>query len=202
MIKKLFLSIASLFLIWQSYTLVLSINDMGIDHWVLLILMSWLINLFITGVFAFAGFAFPTQKLLPDSYYYISDPEQLKKWYQVLKVDVFRKLLLATLWKSKKQRKTYFDGKKLGISNLIKQSMKSEFGHLIPFIIVNLLCVHFLYTGLTALALLSFGINCIGNFYPIILQRHHRMRIQSIREKSMRSNSNKKSRLKDVDLHI
>jgi hypothetical protein len=45
-------------------------------------------------------------------------------------------MLLATLWKRKKQRKEYFNGTKNGIANMVEQSMKSEFGHLIPFVLL------------------------------------------------------------------
>ena len=136
MIKKILLSIASIFLILQSYKLLYNIDKLDVDSWGLIVFIAWIINMFITGIFAFSGFAFPTQKLLPKSYYKIFYPKRLKNIYRVLRVDLFRQMLLATLWKSKKQRKKYFNGKKNGIPNLIEQSMKSEFGHFIPFIIV------------------------------------------------------------------
>lgn len=181
--KKILLSIASLFLIWQSIKLLNIIHTLEAKSWALLIFIAWIINLFITGIFAFSGFAFPTQKLLPKSYYKISYPKRLKKTYKVLRVNLFRQMLLATLWRSQKQRKKYFNGKKNGISNLDDQSMKSEFGHLIPFIILCFLSIYLMVIGLTKLAICTFLINFIGNFYPIILQRHHRFRIQIIRKR-------------------
>jgi hypothetical protein len=178
MIKKILLSIASLFLIWQSYNLLYNIHKLDISSWGTLFFIAWLINLFITGVFAFSGFAFPTQKLLPPSYYRILHPKKLQQTFKVLKVNLFRKILLATLWKRKKQRKEFFDGTKSGIANLLEQSMKSEFGHLIPFVIICFVSGYLIAIGLIKLALLSLLINLIGNLYPIVLQRHHRMRIQ------------------------
>lgn len=183
MIKKILLSIASLFLILQSVKLLTNIHTLEIKSWALLIFIAWIINLFITGIFAFSGFAFPTQKLLPKSYYKISHPKKLKKTYKILKINLFRQMLLATLWRSHKQRKKYFNGKKNGISNLDEQSMKSEFGHLIPFIILCFVSIYLLVIGLTKLAVCTFFINFIGNSYPIILQRHHRFRIQIIRKR-------------------
>ena len=117
---------------------------MDVQSWGLIIVVAWLLNLFITGIFAFAGFAFPTQKLLPNAYYQIYQPQTLVKAYKFLGVELFRKMLLATLWKSKKQRKKYFNGKKNGIENLIEQSMKSEFGHLIPFLLISLISIYLL----------------------------------------------------------
>jgi hypothetical protein len=183
MIKKILLSIATIFLIWQSYQLLYNIDKLVINSYGLTIFIAWIINLFITGIFAFSGFAFPTQKLLPKSYYKIYHPKKLKKIYKVLRVDLFRKMLLATLWKSQKQRNKYFNGKESGISNLEEQSMKSEFGHLIPFIVICLVSSYLIVIGAIKLGVFSLLINVIGNLYPIILQRHHRMRIQIIRKR-------------------
>lgn len=184
--KKILLSIASLFLAWQSLKLLQYIAEITITSWGLTIFIAWIINLFITGVFAFSGFAFPTQKLLPNNYYKVHHPKKLKKTYKLLNVELFRRMLLATLWKSQTQRQKYFNGKKTGMANLVEQSMKSEFGHLIPFLILSIVSIYLLTIGLAKLAVFTFLINVIGNFYPIILQRHHRMRIQLIEERSQR----------------
>jgi len=183
MIKKILLSIASIFLVWQSYRVLISIHNIEIDSWVGIIFIAWIINLFITGVFAFSGFAFPTQKLLPGTYYEIQQPKKLKRIYKTLKINLFRRILLATLWKSKKQRTKYFNGTKAGISNLAEQSMKSEFGHLIPFVIISIVGIYLFAIGLFKLSLVTLLINIIGNVYPIILQRHHRMRIQILNKR-------------------
>ena len=183
MIKKILLSLASLFLTWQSYNLLYNIHKLEISSWGTLFFIAWLINLFITGIFAFSGFAFPTQRLLPRSYYKILHQKKLQGTFEALKVNLFRKILLATLWKRKKQQKEFFDGTKNGIANLIEQSMKSEFGHLLPFIIICFVSGYLLWVGQITLAVFSLLINFIGNFYPILLQRHHRMRIQMIRNR-------------------
>jgi len=181
LVKKTLLLLACIFLIWQSYELLRYIDrvEMYATGWI--IFTAWVLNLFITGIFAFAGFAFPTQKLLSESYYRIHRPDVLMKAYKFMGVKFFRILLLATLWKSQKQRKKYFDGRKNGILNLEEQSQKSEFGHLIPFIILVALSLYFLFSGAPKLGLATMVINIAGNFYPIILQRHHRLRIQNIR---------------------
>lgn len=180
MMKKAGLTIASMFLIWQSYSLLMVINNIEINAWGLIFFISWLLNLFITGIFALSGFAFPTQKTLPNRYYKIHHPKNLIKVYNLLKVNIFRQMLLATLWKNKQQRKKYFNGKKEGILNLEEHSKKSEFGHAIPFVILCIISIYFFVVGLTKIAACTLLINCIGNFYPIILQRHHRMRIEAI----------------------
>lgn len=183
MIKKILLSIVSIFLIWQSYNLLFGLHQLETTSWGVIIFIAWLVNMFITGVFAFAGFAFPTQKLLPKSYYKIYHPQRLKNIYQRLGVNQFREMLLATLWRNKGQRKNYFNGKRSGILNLVEQSMKSEFGHAIPFLIINLVSIYLFAIGAIKLGVFTLLINLIGNLYPIILQRHHRMRIQIIRKR-------------------
>jgi len=183
MIKKIMLSFATIFLIWQSHSLLINIDKYKIESLGLIIFVAWVINLFLTGIFAFSGFAFPTQKFLPTSYYKIHNPKSLKKFYTALRVNLFRRMLLASLWKSQKQRKKYFNGRRDGISNLIEQSNKSEFGHLIPFIIISFVSIYFVAIDLNKLAICTFLINFIGNFYPIILQRHHRMRIQLLKKR-------------------
>jgi hypothetical protein len=187
MIKKILFSIATVFLIWQSYSLLSNIDKLEINSLGLLIFIAWIINLFLTGIFAFSGFAFPTQKMLPKSYYKIYHPRRLKKSYKALRIDLFRQMLLVTLWKSQKQRKKYFNGKKNGIPNLVEQSMKSEFGHFIPFVIICFVSTYLIVIGLTKLGVCTFLINFVGNFYPIILQRHHRLRIQIIRKRQQRT---------------
>lgn len=184
MVKKILLSIASVFLLVQSYSLLTNISKLEIDSWGVEIFLAWIINLFITGIFAFAGFAFPTQKLLSDSYYKICYPKNLNNAYKLLGVNLFKKILLATLWKKKSQRKKYFNGKRNGILNLAEQSMKSEFGHLIPLIIISLVSIYLIVIGAVRLGAFTLLTNLIGNLYPIVLQRHHRMRIQNIGRRS------------------
>lgn len=181
--KKVLLTLAAFFLIWQSYDLLRHIDRLETDSWVLLVFTAWVINMFITGIFAFTVFAYPAHRLLPASYYKIGQPEKLKKIHSWLKVEWFRKALLATLWRGKKQRKKYFNGKQEGIDQLDGQSMKSEFGHLLPFVILTGVSVYLVAAGQGWLGLLTFLINVPGNFYPILLQRHHRMRTQAIRER-------------------
>jgi hypothetical protein len=180
MIKRTLLTLASAFLIWQSYDLLIHIDGFQTDSWLGNLFLAWVISMFITGIFALAGFAHPTQRLLPKSYYEINQPQKLESTYKLLNVALFRKLLLATLWRNKKQRGQYFDGKRKGLNNLIENSQKSEFGHLIPFVILNFIAVYLITVGLVKLGIFVFFINVLGNFYPVILQRHHRMRIQRL----------------------
>lgn len=184
MIKKIFLSLASAFLIWQSYELLSNIHNFEVNSLVVSIFIAWVINLFVTGIFAFLGFAYPTQKMLPKYYYQIHNSKILKATYDALKVNLFRKFLLATFWRNRNQRKKFFNGKRSGVSTLVEQSMKSEFGHLLPFLIINIVGIYLFAINFYELGFFTLIINIIGNMYPIILQRHHRMRIQFINKRN------------------
>ncbi|MEQ9352789.1 MAG: hypothetical protein RJQ00_09425 [Vicingaceae bacterium] len=181
-IKKILFPLFSIFLIYQCYS-ILSIdfsNQTISNFWQFV--LAFLFNLFLTGVFAFTVFVFPTSKLLPENFYKIHNPRLLKKCYTILKVNFFRKLLLLFFWGSPKYRKKYFKGTKTDIDNLIYQSKQSEFGHFMPFILSFFLSFYFLNQGLTFTFLMSMLVNIIANFYPVILQRHHRMRINRIKK--------------------
>jgi len=178
MTRKILLICGAIFLFFQSFKLVTKILPLEIEALWINIIIAIALNLFITGVFALSGFALPTQNLLPDSYYRVKNRKQLKKWYKLLNVNLFRKFLLATVWRNKEQHSKFFDGTRKGIKNLIVQSKKSEFGHIFPFIILSVLSFYLAYLGKWKLMIPTMIMNIWFNFYPVVLQRFHRMRIQ------------------------
>ena len=145
------------------------------------LVVAYLFALIGTGIFAFVGFAYPTSKLIGSKYYELKNVKRLRFIHSVLGVKYFNKALLLTFWGTKKNRKKYFDGTKSGIKNFIYQTHQSEFGHLAAFILL-LICgiILLVVKEYYLLSLLLLLINIIGNFYPIILQRYHRIRIQKI----------------------
>jgi hypothetical protein len=178
--KQILLILASIFLVFQSFGLLSGMDYYSdIGFWPA-IFLAWVINMFITGIFAFAGFALPTHRLLPARYYEIADPAQLKWFYQAFGVERFRKVLLATLWRNKAQQQRYFNGRADGLAHLAEQSQKSEFGHLLPFVILSVVGIYIVFFVQPVLGGLCLAINLLGNFYPVLLQRHHRMRLQRI----------------------
>ena len=181
MFRRILFTAASAFLLWQSVKLVGSLRYLHPESLAGSLFLAWIINLFITGVFAFAGFAWPTQRLVPEGYYGIQNPALLLRTYRFLGVGLFRRILLATLWRGEVQRARYFDGRRGGLAALDTQSRKSEFGHLLPLIVISGLAVHLLVLGRYRLAILTQLINLVGNLYPILLQRHHRLRIERLR---------------------
>lgn len=183
MLKRVLFVSFSIFLIYMSFDTVSAIAKVKKIEWPWIIVVSWVINMLVTGIFAISGFVLPTQRLLPDSYYAIHQPKRLLKYFRLLRVEIFRKFLLATLWRSKQQNKTYFDGTAAGMTHLEVQSQKSEFGHLIPFLLLIFISLFFVLQGKIALGVSTLIINILGNFYPVLLQRHHRWRISRIRQR-------------------
>ena len=183
MIKRILYTFFSLFLIYQSFKIVMLITDVNLDSWPISLLLACLINLFVTGAFAFPGFVYPTERLMPQSYYKISNDALQKKMYKLFSVDTFQKFLLATVWRKKEMQKQHFDGKRSGFENLILQSKKSEFGHLIPFVILLAISMYWLGIGTWKVAVLTTFINVLFNLYPVLLQRQHRMRVSKIAER-------------------
>lgn len=180
--KKILFPLFSLFLIYQSWNLCMQLMKQAPDNiniWEGLI-YAWLLTLFITGIFAITGFAYPTSHLLGESYYRVDDPERLKKYYRWLGVKYFRTFLMIFFWGREKNRKKYFDGSREGLENLDYQSRQSEFGHLAALVIIDIVCVLFLIKGHWWLLIFCILFNLFGNFYPVILQRMHRARIQRI----------------------
>ncbi len=172
----------SIFLIWQSYGIFMGLEFIENPSWYIQLFIALVFNLFITGIFAFAGFALPMEKLMPTKYFEISDPKIVTFWFKKMKGETFRKFLLATVWRKKTDQKKYFDGTISGIKDFEIQTQKSEFGHLIPFFIISGICVYFAMRGFWWALFFTMLVNVIFNFYPILLQRHHRARLVRLKK--------------------
>ena len=187
-LKKIFFPIFSLFLFYRSIELIRNlISSEPYEYSTLeILIISFLLNLFITGIFAFMGFAYPTSKILPNSYYKIKKPRYLKFLYKLLGIKYFRVFLLLIFWGRRNNRQKYFDGTKKGLNNFVFQTKQSEFGHLGAFLMI-LFCsiILFVYRHFYLILIVTI-LNILGNIYPIVLQRFHRMRIEKITNYHMR----------------
>jgi hypothetical protein len=175
--KRIFLSFAACFLAYQSIIILVNLDQLRFDSIPGNILLAWVLNMFVTGIFAFLSFAFPVEKTFPAAYFKIYNPSFLKKVYSLLGVEVFRQFLLKTLWRGKQQRKKYFDGSREGLQNFIIQSQQAEWGHLLPFFVLLVYTIGLLGLKIWFLAIMVLFFNVLGNLYPVILQRYHRYRI-------------------------
>lgn len=142
-IKRIFFPLIAAFLAYRSVELVRLFDQLSpteTPFWFIFVL-AIMLNLFITGIFAFVGFAFPSSLFLPKSYYRIKNPLFLLRVYQLLGVHYFRKMLLATFWGKEKNRKKYFSGTKSGLVNFDYQTRQSEFGHLAAFVAITVVAL-------------------------------------------------------------
>ena len=170
----------AVFLVYQSIDLLEGlVMQKEIDHWGVALATSVAVNAFVTGAFAFSGFALPTQNLLPACYYQIKHPAKIKSFYNSIRADVYRKYLIKFIWGKPKKKKEYFSGCKSGIKAFIINTHKSEFGHLLSFILITILVTWFLFYKKYWLGFFTQIINIIFNFYPVIIQRHHRARLST-----------------------
>lgn len=183
MVKKILFPFIAIFLAYRSFELlktIWTIEPAELSFWIKL-LLSFLLNLFITGIFAFIGFAYKTNQLLSESYYRIKNKDLINKSSKFLKVEYFRKFLLVLFWGKRKNRQKYFDGTKSGLDNLDYQTRQSEFGHLSALVVIQLSALIILIKGHYLIAFLTTTINFISNFYPVLLQRKHRIQIERIK---------------------
>lgn len=181
-IKRLIFPLLSAFLLYRTIedvSSLMSAPEAQFGNFALFV-FAFLITLYVTGIFAFVGFVFPTNRLLPNAYYTIKNPVVLTKTYDALGVKYFRNILMLVFWGKKDKRQKYFNGTRAGLKNFVYQTKQSEFGHLGALIVVFLLAILMMFSKLYALAIMITVINIIGNFYPIILQRHHRIRISKM----------------------
>ncbi len=181
-LKKILLPLLSLFLLYRSIELcryLFVTNPNSLTNFGSL-LLAVLLSMFVTGTFAFVGFAYPTNVVLPSSYYTVSNPKLITSFYNRLGVKYLRGVLLLTFWGTKKNRKTFFNGTKAGIENFIHMTKQSEFGHLGAFVVILILSIILLIQKHYLMVSVLTIINVIGNFYPIVLQRFHRMRIARV----------------------
>ena len=185
MFKKIAFPLFSLFLMFRSYKLLLHLTHSSPTDFSTIqsLFIAFLLTLFITGIFAFVGFAYPSNKLLPQSYYKVHKPKTLKNWSRKMGVKYFQRALLLAFWGRKKQRLKYFDGSKNGLENFSFQTKQSEFGHLVALVIICMISMPLLLHGYYTLVGFITAINIIGNLYPILLQRQHRARLQCMKER-------------------
>lgn len=182
MTKKIVFLLLSILMAYLTIQLVGNINrlsDSNLNWWMSLI-FGFLLCLYITGMFAFVGFQFPSHQLLPDSYYKIRKPKVLMAAHKYIGVKYFNVFLMIFFWGNSKNRKHFFDGTKAGIDNLKYQTKQAEFGHIGAFILLLRLSIWIGSLGHLKIVLIITIINIIGNLYPVILQRKHRIRIDRI----------------------
>lgn len=177
--KKILHTLLSTIMVYLTIKTVFSINELpNYDiGWLISLIFAVLLSLYITGAFAFVGFQFATHKVLPDSYYKISNPKLIMTIHKYMGVKYFNIFLMAFIWGKPKNREKFFDGTRSGIDNLMYQTKQSEFGHIGAFIIILGLAIWIGLIGHYKMVFIISILSIIGNLYPVLLQRKHRVRI-------------------------
>ena len=138
------------------------------------------LNLFVTGIFTIV-YSFPIYKAIPKEYYRISNPKLLKSLCDFFQIESFRKILLATIWGKNQNKKYFFRGFRNNFREFEINSMKAEFGHTFGFVILMILGIYIGINNSLLIGIMIIVINIIFNFYPSLLQRYHRLRINRLK---------------------
>jgi len=193
LVQKLLLILLSAFLIWQSIQLVSNIaqrthsttlGDLAIQ--------SILLNLFITGIFLI-GYALPLNRLFPDSYYKSVESQWFARTCGILQIKLFRKIMRLTFWNARNSRKHFFNGTRNGLAEFERNTRISESSHTFAFVCIVAVSFYLGLVGNLHLAIIATLINVIFNFYPAVLQRYHRLRLQTMMRKHTRQEANRVS---------
>lgn len=182
--KRFFLTLLSLFLFYQSIQLTFAFLQKTSPYtWLGAFFSAIILNLFVTGFWAFLGFAYPSSKLLNENYYKRVNKKFIRTLYRLMKGNLFRLFLLQTFWKKRSQKMKYFKGGKSGINQMFFESKQAEFGHLASFVCISSISLIFILNKQWNALLISQTINIIFNFYPILLQRFLRIRVITLQER-------------------
>lgn len=150
----------------------------GLIHYIgmQVFLFAWTLNfLLMSCVFAFTE---TLKSELASSYYDEKAWEQRGKIYESFGIHFFRKLLVWIGWEKLNKKANPIEKNTKALLHLHYKTKQSELGHIIILIIVlgfNIY-VAFKFGVLQSLWLLI--LNIVLNFYPILLQRYNRPRIE------------------------
>lgn len=181
-LKKIMHIIFSSFLVWQTIMLVERLLRNQSSEFLSMFLDAIFLNLFVTGIFTIV-YSFPVYRVLPESYYSIHNPRLLKTVGQIIQIDLFKKLLTKTIWNKKQNKKYFFSGLRNGFGDLEISTMKSEFGHFTGFCIVMVFAILFAIKSSYSIAVMILIVNIFFNFYPFMLQRFHRLRLNELKSR-------------------
>ncbi len=137
-------------------------------------LFAWVLNFaLMIVVFVYTNTFNPRLKA---NYYNLRQWESDGNIYKWIGIDLFRKLLVLIGWERVIRAANPIN--KNTIEKLERAARESEFAHLLIFCIVGLMSAYvaFLYGFQKSLNLLI--LNILFNFYPVILQRYNRPRLQ------------------------
>jgi len=119
--------------------------------------------------------AFPNHRI--NIKYYLKNNFETIKFYRFVGVELFRKIIINSVFKKLNQR-VYLKGRISYLFTFIEETKRSETSHLIGLFIGIILNLIFLFNHKFVAFSFSIIFNLLLNFYPILLQRYHRLKLQ------------------------
>jgi hypothetical protein len=139
-------------------------------------LFAWVLN-FMLMMFVLM-FTETLKSACTSNYFQEKNWEQKGKIYEQLGIHHFRKLLVIVGWEKLNKKENPVKNNLAALVHLEYRTKQSELGHLIIFFIVGGFSIYVaIRYSFSASAWLIF-LNLVLNFYPILLQRYNRPRLQ------------------------
>ncbi len=139
-------------------------------------LFAWVLN-FMLMMFVLM-FTETLKSACTSNYFKEQNWEQKGKIYEQLGIHLFRKLLVLVGWEKLNKKENPVKNNLAALVHLEYRTKQSELGHLIIFFIVGGFSIYVaIRYSFSASAWLIF-LNLVLNFYPILLQRYNRPRLQ------------------------
>ena len=163
--KYLILFLIVIFTVLIVYGLVYKLGLQGF-------LFAWMLNLALMMCVFF--FTETLKSELSSNYYNEKKWEKKGKIYELLGVNIFRKILVIIGWEKLNKKTNPVEKNSKALIHLEYRTKQSELGHIIIFFIVTVFNTY--VAILESLWLLI--LNILLNIYPILLQRYNRPRLK------------------------
>jgi hypothetical protein len=167
--KYLLLSLIIIFSTLLVYGLVSKLGLQGF-------LFAWMLNLVLMMCVFF--FTESLKAELSSDYYSEKAWEKKGRTYEMLGINIFRKILVLVGWEKLNKRENPVAKNSEALIHLEYRTKQSELGHLIIFFIVLAFTIYVAITISIQESLWLFLLNLLLNVYPILLQRYNRPRLK------------------------
>lgn len=167
--KVLILFLITIVTISLTYALVLYVGVQGF-------LFSWILNFAL--MMCVFNFTEVLKSQFTSSYYNQKSWERKGKIYEVLGINIFRKLLVLIGWEKLNKKANPIEKNTNALIHLQYRTKQSEFGHTIILFIVLGFTIFVVYRYGIKESLSLVLLNILLNLYPILLQRYNRPRLE------------------------
>ena len=144
---------------------------------------AFLLNWMVMSWVAFLGGALKVSIPIPDGYFVIRGWESSGRFYSLLGVRLFKRLLVRGPF-SGLNSKIHYSGDRSSLKQLLGPMRDAEAAHLLVFLIVALAAGYAGVMGWWDLVVQLLSLNILLNIYPIMVQRLNRARLDRILRES------------------